>query len=91
VPQLVCGDGVETPAVKLVRFGPCRRRTADLKDRKIRVNAVSPGVIPSPGYRDSAGMTEEVGGRGRDRTGDPLLAKQMLSQLSYTPNPISQS
>ena len=25
------------------------------------------------------------GGRGRDRTGDPLLAKQMLSQLSYTP------
>jgi hypothetical protein len=28
---------------------------------------------------------EEVGGRGRDRTGDPLLAKQMLSQLSYTP------
>ena len=27
----------------------------------------------------------EIGGRGRDRTGDPLLAKQMLSQLSYTP------
>jgi hypothetical protein len=26
-----------------------------------------------------------VGGRGRVRTGDPLLAKQMLSQLSYTP------
>src|SRR5437667_1285477 len=28
-----------------------------------------------------------VGGRGRDRTGDPLLAKQVLSQLSYTPIP----
>jgi hypothetical protein len=27
----------------------------------------------------------EIGGRGRDRTGDPLLAKQVLSQLSYTP------
>jgi hypothetical protein len=26
-----------------------------------------------------------VGGRDRDRTGDPLLAKQVLSQLSYTP------
>ncbi len=26
-----------------------------------------------------------VGGRGRARTGDPLLAKQVLSQLSYTP------
>ena len=25
------------------------------------------------------------GGRDRDRTGDPLLAKQVLSQLSYTP------
>ena len=28
---------------------------------------------------------KKVGGRGRDRTGDPLLAKQVLSQLSYTP------
>src|SRR2546426_726082 len=30
-------------------------------------------------------IRDKVGGRGRDRTGDPLLAKQMLSQLSYTP------
>jgi hypothetical protein len=29
-----------------------------------------------------------VGGRDRVRTGDPLLAKQVLSQLSYTP-PVS--
>jgi NAD(P)-dependent dehydrogenase (short-subunit alcohol dehydrogenase family) len=36
-----------------------RTFTSDLKDRKIRVNAVSPGVIPSPGYRSSLGMTEE--------------------------------
>ena len=28
---------------------------------------------------------KKVGGRDRDRTGDPLLAKQVLSQLSYTP------
>jgi hypothetical protein len=28
---------------------------------------------------------EEVGGRDRVRTCDPLLAKQVLSQLSYTP------
>ena len=26
-----------------------------------------------------------VGGDKRDRTADPLLAKQVLSQLSYTP------
>src|SRR5215469_13752548 len=31
-------------------------------------------------------VQEMVGGRGRDRTGDPLLAKQVLSQLSYTPS-----
>jgi NAD(P)-dependent dehydrogenase (short-subunit alcohol dehydrogenase family) len=30
-----------------------RTFTSDLKDREIRVNAVSPGVIPSPGYRNS--------------------------------------
>jgi NAD(P)-dependent dehydrogenase (short-subunit alcohol dehydrogenase family) len=34
-----------------------RTFTTDLKDRGIRVNAISPGVIPSPGYRNSLGMT----------------------------------
>jgi hypothetical protein len=29
-----------------------------------------------------------VGGADRDRTGDPLLAKQVLSQLSYSPHEI---
>ena len=28
----------------------------------------------------------ENGGADRDRTGDPLLAKQVLSQLSYSPD-----
>jgi NAD(P)-dependent dehydrogenase (short-subunit alcohol dehydrogenase family) len=31
----------------------------DLKERKIRVNAISPGVVPTPGYNTSLGMTEE--------------------------------
>ena len=30
-------------------------------------------------------LLPEVGGADRDRTGDPLLAKQVLSQLSYSP------
>ena len=30
-------------------------------------------------------LTQAFGGDKRDRTADPLLAKQVLSQLSYTP------
>ena len=30
-------------------------------------------------------MYEKNGGATRDRTADPLLAKQVLSQLSYSP------
>src|SRR5271169_688243 len=40
------------------------------------------------GVRDETSKScaiKRIGGRGRDRTGDPLLAKQVLSQLSYTP------
>jgi NAD(P)-dependent dehydrogenase (short-subunit alcohol dehydrogenase family) len=33
--------------------------SVDLKDRKIRVNAVSPGTVPSPGYKNSLGLTDE--------------------------------
>jgi len=35
-----------------------RTWTLDLKERKIRVNAVSPGVVPTPGY-DLIGLTKE--------------------------------
>ena len=31
----------------------------DLKERGIRVNAMSPGVVPTPGYHTSLGMTQE--------------------------------
>jgi NAD(P)-dependent dehydrogenase (short-subunit alcohol dehydrogenase family) len=31
----------------------------DLKDRKIRVNAISPGLVPTPGYQNSLGMKQE--------------------------------
>ena len=35
--------------------------------------------------RKRLGERELVGGRGGTRTPDPLLAKQVLCQLSYTP------
>ena len=33
----------------------------------------------------SSANNGSVGGAGRDRTGDPLVANQVLSQLSYSP------
>ena len=52
------GLGVYSASKAAVRSF-ARTFTADLKDRKIRVNAISPGVIPSPGYRNSLGWTDE--------------------------------
>jgi NAD(P)-dependent dehydrogenase (short-subunit alcohol dehydrogenase family) len=46
-------------ASKAAVWSFARTFTADLKDRKIRVNAISPSVVPSPGYRNSLGMTDE--------------------------------
>jgi NAD(P)-dependent dehydrogenase (short-subunit alcohol dehydrogenase family) len=36
-----------------------RTCSVDLKERKIRVNAISPGIIPTPGYNTSLGMTQD--------------------------------
>ncbi len=37
------------------------------------------------GFLGGHGILAEIGGAGRIRTGDPLLAKQVLCQLSYDP------
>ena len=37
-------------------------------------------------HQHALGRLIFIGGGERDRTDDPLLAKQVLSQLSYTPN-----
>ena len=36
-----------------------RTWSVDLKERKIRVNAISPGIVPTPGYNTSLGLTQE--------------------------------
>ena len=36
-----------------------RTWSVDLKEQQIRVNAISPGVIPTPGYTTSLGMTQQ--------------------------------
>ena len=35
-------------------------------------------------------LQSDLGGDKRDRTADPLLARQVLSQLSYTPIYVSE-
>ena len=34
-----------------------RTWSVDLRERKIRVNAISPGIVPTAGYNTSLGMT----------------------------------
>ncbi len=36
-----------------------RTWSVDLKERRIRVNAISPGIVPTPGYNTSLGMSPE--------------------------------
>ena len=38
-----------------------------------------------------ASAVHDFGGADRDRTDDPLLAKQVLSQLSYSPGPVRRN
>ena len=46
-----------------------------VKERRKKTSCLLPEFI----------LPDESGGAGRDRTDDPLLAKQVLSQLSYSP------
>ena len=48
-----------------------------------RFNSLSSVFCPQSS--DPCPQSSETGGGERDRTDDPLLAKQVLSQLSYTP------
>ena len=44
------------------------------------------GNIHENAFLNQQVITKSPGGASRDRTDDPLLAKQMLSQLSYGPD-----
>jgi hypothetical protein len=61
-------------------------RSGDFQTADVVLDA--PAFIPAKSKARmalSASYRYPSGGRDRDRTGDPLLAKQVLSQLSYTP------
>jgi NAD(P)-dependent dehydrogenase (short-subunit alcohol dehydrogenase family) len=46
-------------ATKAAMRSFARTWSVDLKDRKIRVNVVSPGVVVTPGYKNELGMSDE--------------------------------
>jgi NAD(P)-dependent dehydrogenase (short-subunit alcohol dehydrogenase family) len=50
------GFGVYAATKAAVR-SLARSWTTDLKDRNIRVNTISPGVVPTEGYSDEQGMS----------------------------------
>jgi NAD(P)-dependent dehydrogenase (short-subunit alcohol dehydrogenase family) len=53
-----------------------RTWSVDLKDRGIRVNAISPGVVPTPGYNTGLGMTpDQVDQFVQSRIGDIPLGR----------------
>ena len=68
--------------IPLYRGGPALRLLKPARDPKIR--SLLPGRSPHEEGTELDAVNE-VGGADRDRTGDPLLAKQVLSQLSYSP------
>ena len=54
---------------------PPTSRLSGVRSNQLSYEPISPAVSSSP----------HLGGDERNRTDDPLLAKQVLSQLSYTP------
>ena len=62
--------------LKISRFCTSRRSQ---KRSESRLASLLPSLLCRPAVR------QDTGGANRDRTGDLLLAKQALSQLSYGP------
>ena len=63
-----------------ISFTPCHWLAGAEDPQRLKPSycpAVTYGLKPVP--------IKKIGGADRDRTGDPLLAKQVLSQLSYSP------
>src|SRR5690606_1257175 len=59
-----------------------------VKERKNEASKAARSILDEPTRRCSLHsfcLAVRIGGADRDRTGDPLLAKQVLSQLSYSP------
>ena len=77
----------ETPIVHFSFLQPvfnCQRTLVIAKISAERNRSIVLTADPC-GFCWCGGLGTTVGGADRDRTDDPLLAKQVLSQLSYSP------
>ena len=63
---------------------PGALRTSSVSARLARNSTTYPKALRSS-FQQILFQFVRLGGADRDRTGDPLLAKQVLSQLSYSP------
>ena len=66
---------------------PPTSRLSGVRSNRLSYKPIFPGfsVLPQAFGEMSSLSALLSGGDKRDRTADPLLAKQVLSQLSYTP------
>ena len=70
----------KAPLVGLSGLEPPTSRLSGVRSNRLSYKPIFPAV---KSYQPSFSLSG--GGDKRDRTVDPLLAKQVLSQLSYTP------
>ena len=67
------------------RAGPCSSEQDLYFFLIVKEQPITSGQKPEPSAVAWLWILRAVGGADRDRTDDPLLAKQVLSQLSYSP------
>jgi hypothetical protein len=92
------GDGVRTNLLFTMsnrtggRLGACRKPLflrmnlfQPCRGVRLRAHALRRDSLRSWPAKPKLAQQAKAGGAGRDRTDDPLLAKQVLSQLSYGP------
>ncbi len=60
-----------------------------MQNRRTAIGQTQTFFLQRQGNQPLSSQHQNLGGAERDRTADPLLAKQVLSQLSYSPIQVS--
>jgi hypothetical protein len=81
VPNDLIDQTKHLEASRSIFSSQCRQNTRSARKPIAKLVFSSKDIV----YRQVS-TPKRIGGAERDRTADPLLAKQVLSQLSYSPN-----